>query len=73
MVKVKELKGLKRSFTLKNGTVLVLKPFESKDISNSEVTETMKNACGLREISITDISARNNNNKTTNKEEGGVK
>ncbi len=73
MVKIKELKGLKRSFTLKNGTVLVLKPFENKDISNSEVTETMKNACGLREISITDISARNNNNKTINKEEGGVK
>ena len=72
MVKIKELKGLKRSFTLKNGTVLVLKPFENKDISNSEVTETMKNACGLREISITDIPARNNNNKATNKE-GGVK
>lgn len=72
MVKVKELKGLKRSFTLKNGTVLVIKPFESKDISNSEVTEAMKNACGLREISIKDISLKNSN-KTANKEEGGVK
>ena len=51
MVKVKELKGLRRVFTLSdNKTLLVLKAWEEKEIEDNLITDKLLNAQGLKEV-----------------------
>ena len=68
MVKVKELKGLRRVFTLSdNKTLLVLKAWEEKEIEDNLITDTLLNAQGLKEVSIKNVASKPN--KTNDKNE----
>lgn len=68
MVKVKELKGLRRVFTLSdNKTLLVLKAWEEKEIEDNLITDTLLNAQGLKEVSIKSVASKPN--KTNDKNE----
>ena len=59
MVKVKELKGLRRVFTLSDDkTLLVLKAWEEKEIEDNLITDTLLNAQGLKEVSIKRVASK---------------
>lgn len=71
MVKVRNLKTGRKSFTLNDGDILILNSYEEKEIKNSNITPNILNAVGIGDVSITELGEDPVVVKHKNKKSGG--